>query len=473
MARTADHRLSELTKRDDSRRVAVLVGVLFGISSMGPSAPTVVLTPMADALGVDVSTTVWTVSVYVLVLAVATALHGRISDLVGVRLPLAAGIGLMSLGALVAACAPGYAWHLAGRVVQGLGAAAVPTLGVAALTARYDGALRSRALGWMAGAGALVGGMGPLVGGAVEAVLGWRGVMAVPVVALLVLPWVWHALHGEGHWQPLDLVGAALVMLAAGGLVLLVQSLSASVVLAVTGAALLMTGAPALAWWIRRRPQGFLPLAVVRNDTVVRSAVASASLPAGWFAVLVAIPAVLVSRGWEPWHVGLLLVPGALTGLVMPRLAAFLMETRGAVTSLLLAALGCSVSLLLAAAGVALGATPLLVLALVAMTPCFTVGQPALLRAVGDAVAERDRGVALGLAMLLFLTGGSVGSAVVGGLGGWLGFGWSLLVLALLTVLAGLQLLPEACRRGGPPVCGDAHPWGAGGRPSPGSRESS
>lgn len=449
MARAADDHLNprELRgPRDDSARVAVLVGVLFGIASMGSSAPTVVLPPMAASLGVEVSTTVWTVSVYVLVLAVATALYGRLSDLVGVRAPLAAGIGLMAVGAVVAACAPGYELHLVGRVVQGLGAAAVPTLGVAALTARYDGAARSRALGLMAGSAAVVGGLGPLTGGLVEAALGWRAVMAVPVVALLVLPWIWHTLHAEGNFQPLDLVGALLVTVAAGGLVLLVQSAPVEPLLSGVGAAFLLAGAPALLWWVRLRPHGFLPLAVVRNQTVVSSAVAAASLPAGWFAVLVAAPAVLVARGWEPWHVGLLLVPGALTGLVTPRLATYLLETRGAARSLVLASVGCSTSLLLAALGVAVGWTPALVLAMVALTPCFTVGQPALLRAVGDAVHERDRGVALGIAMLLFLTGGSVGSAVVGGLGGWAGFAWGLTAVAVLPLLAATLLWPELRR---------------------------
>ena len=45
---------------------------------------------------------------------------------------------------------------------QGAGAAAVPTLGVAALSARYDGAVRGLALGRLAGTAAAISCLGPL-----------------------------------------------------------------------------------------------------------------------------------------------------------------------------------------------------------------------------------------------------------------------------------------------------------------------
>ena len=65
---------------------------------------------------------------------------------------------------------------------------------------------------------------------------------------------------------------------------------------------------------------------------------------------------------------------------------------------------------------------------------------------VGDAVESEVRGVALGIATLLFLVGGSVGSAEVAGLGHVIGVPAS---LALLTVLplAGIVVLAPVVRR--------------------------
>ena len=100
---------------DDSRRVSVLLGLLFGLAGMGSSSAAIALPLMGDDLGVDIGTATWTISLYVLFLAVTTAVYGRVSDLVGVRLPLMVGIGLMTAGALVAAFAPSYGVLLVAR----------------------------------------------------------------------------------------------------------------------------------------------------------------------------------------------------------------------------------------------------------------------------------------------------------------------------------------------------------------------
>jgi predicted MFS family arabinose efflux permease len=79
------------------------------------------------------------------------------------------------------------------------------------------------------------------------------------------------------------------------------------------------------------------------------------------------------------------------------------------------------------------------------VTIAFGVGQPAMTASVADAVAPDVRGVALGVATLVFLVGGSVGSAVVGGLGDVVGVGWALTVLAALP-LAGLAVIRAEVR---------------------------
>ena len=192
-------------------------------------------------------------------LAVTTAVYGRVSDLVGIRLPLIFGVGLMTAGALVAAFAPNFGTLLVARMFQGAGAAAIPTLGVALLSSRYDGEVRGLALGRLAGMAAAVSCLGPFIGGAVENAFGWRAVMALPILGALVLPFLWHALAGGGSGARLDLVGAVLVAGTAGGLVLLVQSPTTGLAVAVVGLLLVLLGAPAVALRVRHRPCGFLP----------------------------------------------------------------------------------------------------------------------------------------------------------------------------------------------------------------------
>ena len=233
-----------------------------------------------------------------------------------------------------------------------------------------------------------------------------------------------------------------LVAGTAAGLVLLVQSPASGVVVATAGALLLALGVPAVAAWVRRRPEGFLPRRVVREPVVVRSALAASAVPAAWFALLIAVPAVLAARGLDAAAGG----PGAGARARSPassppgwpgrcsrasgRPGRWSPPTRRP-----------RVALGVAALGAARGSAAILVTAVVLVTLAFGLGQPALMAAVGDAVPADVRGVALGIATLVFLVGGGVGSAVVGGVGEALGVDRSLLLLALLPLLGSLALV--------------------------------
>ena len=200
---------------------------------------------------------------------------------------------------------------------------------MAIISARYSGSVRGMALGRVAGIAAAVSCLGPLAGGVIEGLLGWRAVIALPMLGVLLLPLLWRSVPTEGSGARLDLFGAVLVAGTAAGVVLLVQSPSTGPTVAIVGAALAVLGVPAVAAWVRRRPNGFLPVTVIRNPAVVRSALAAAAVPAAWFALLIAVPAVLVGDGWEPWQVGVALLPSAVAALMGPRFAGPLLTRVG------------------------------------------------------------------------------------------------------------------------------------------------
>lgn len=410
--------------------VALLLGSLIGLSGMGSAAVAVALPAIVDHFGIPADRGVWVISAYAISLAVGTALYGRAADNAGIRTPLAVGIGLLSAGALVASVAPSYPALIAARLLQGAGAGAAPVLTLAALRVKYDGHVRSAALGHLAGAAVAVTALGPVVGGLLTDLLGWRAAVVFPSAALLVLLVLWTSLPSGGSGARLDFAGAALVAATAAGLVLLVQSPSIGIVAVVAGATLLVIGAPAVAAWVRRRPDGFLPRAVITEPAVLRSALGGAALPASWFGLLVAIPAVLAAEGWSPLAIGFALLPGALFGVVVSRFVGRTIDRLGARRSITLAAATCVVAMLIAAVG-ALGVPALLMLAMALVYAGFTLGQPAMAAAVEEAVPQGTQGVALGLATLVFFVGGGLGAAVAG-LGSVVGAPWSLVLLALL-----------------------------------------
>lgn len=419
--------------------VALLLGALIGLSGMGTAAVAVALPDMVDHFHVPVDRGVWVISAYAITLAVGTALYGRAADNAGVRTPLAVGVALLSVGALVAALSPSYPALIGARLLQGAGAGAAPVLTLAALRVKYDGAVRSAALGHLAGMAVAVTALGPVVGGLLTDLLGWQSAVVFPAGSLLVLAALWRSLPAGGTGARLDFTGAGLVAATAAGLVLVVQSPSLGATALALGAGLVVLGVPAVLGWVRRRPEGFLPRAVLRQPVVLRSALGGAALPASWFGLLVAIPAVLAAAGWSPLAIGLALLPGALVGVLVSRHVGAVLERIGAKRSIAVAALTCLVAVVVAAVG-ATGIPVLLMVAMALVYAAFTVGQPAMAAAVAEAVPDGMDGVALGLATLVFFVGGGLGAAVAG-LGAVIGYPWSLALLALLPVAASYVIL--------------------------------
>jgi MFS family permease len=414
--------------------VAIGLGALIGFSGMGSAAVAVALPDLVESLGVGAAQGVWVISAYAITLAVGTALYGRAADNAGVRTPLAVGVGLLTAGALAAALAPSYPFLILARLLQGAGAAAAPVLTLAAIRVKYAGRARSAALGHLAGTAVAVTALGPLLGGLLTDLVGWRAAVVAPALAVVVLGLLWTSLPAGGSGARLDFVGAGLVAAAAAGLVLLVQSPSIGVAGAAAGLVLLLLGVPAVAVRVRRRPAGFLPRAVLAEPEVLRCALGGAAMPASWFGLLIAIPVVLTGRGWSPFEVGLALLPGALLGVVASRFVGSTLERIGPKRSVALSAATCVAAVLVGAAGAT--GVPVLLMAAMALVYCgFTLGQPSMAAAVAEVVPREMEGIALGLATLVFFVGGGLGAAVAG-LGGVVGVPVSLVLLAALPAAA-------------------------------------
>lgn len=418
-------------------RIALLLGSLIALTVIGASAVAVALPRLAADLGLDTAASAWVLAAFSLAFSLATALFGRLADLVGLRLPLRVGVALLAAGSLVAAAAGSFEVLIAGRLLQGAGAGSVPVLGIGIVTAAFGEEQRGRALGGLTAVITVVSGSGPLIGGALTQVAGWRAVVAVPVVGLLLAEPVARLAprqprrHGSVDWR-----GAALVAATASGVTVMLQAPSTG--LGAAGAlgslAVAATGAALLTAHVRHRPDGFLPRAVVTNGPLVRAALAAATLLAAYIAGLFALPEILAStRGWEPLAIGLAMLPAAGMASVASRLGGRAAGRPWA--RFVVAAVAASSALGLVMAGAGWRWPVLLVAGFALAAAASGAGQVVLLEALPRLVAPEVRGVALGTFNLVFFTGGAVGAAATGGLAG---------VLTLPGALAAVALLPAA-----------------------------
>lgn len=130
---------------------------------------------------------------YAVPLAVLLLVAGGAGDRLGHRRIVVAGFVGFGIASLACALAPSLGMLIAGRSMQGISAALVLPGTLAMLTdLAHDDADRSRLVGVWASLGGIALPAGPLLGGVVVTVIGWRSVfwLNLPIIALALIPLV-------------------------------------------------------------------------------------------------------------------------------------------------------------------------------------------------------------------------------------------------------------------------------------------
>ncbi|MFD5650641.1 MFS transporter [Streptomyces sp. NPDC127039] len=187
----------------------------------------VALPVLGADLGMSTSALQWAVTAFALPSGGFLLLFGRMGDLYGRRRLFLAGLALFGAASLLATLAWDPASFLAGRALQGLGAAAIVPTGMSLLTTTFpEGPARDRALGISGTLLSLGFTVGMVAGGVLTDLLSWRSTMGLlTLFALVVLPLAPRLLpESRTPERPrLDVPGAVTVT---GGLLSLIYALT-------------------------------------------------------------------------------------------------------------------------------------------------------------------------------------------------------------------------------------------------------
>ena len=157
------------------------------------------------------------VTVYMVGSGLMQIVYGTLSDVVGRRPTLLAGILLYAIGAGIGMVAHDYQQLLAGRLVQGMGAAAAQVLSLALIRDRYSGREMARIMSLVFMVFIMVPVIAPALGSACIALWGWRSVFA-SMLLMSVAVAVWFGLRMPETLHPehkrtfsLQRIGAGIV----------------------------------------------------------------------------------------------------------------------------------------------------------------------------------------------------------------------------------------------------------------------
>ncbi|WP_405795633.1 MFS transporter [Streptomyces sp. NBC_01506] len=153
----------------------------------------VALPTVRDELGFGAAGLAWVVNAYFLAFGGLLLLSGRAADLLGRRRVFLGGVALFGAASLVCGIAQ-EPWQLvAGRFVQGAGAAMASPAALSLITLLYPGTQeRTKALSIWGGIAGLGGTMGLVISGALTGLTSWRWIflinLPVAALALVLLP---------------------------------------------------------------------------------------------------------------------------------------------------------------------------------------------------------------------------------------------------------------------------------------------
>lgn len=246
------------------------------------------LRTLAVELHADTQALQWFVNAYILSFACLLLTGASLGDRFGRRLVFVLGIVVFTLASAYCGTADTSGELITGRVVQGVGAAAVMPLSLTLLSHGVPQRLRGLALGlWSAVSGTAIA-MGPVVGGAVVEGIAWEWIFWINVpVGVVAVPLALVALReSRMPSASMDLPG---MVLATGGLLALVWAivngetdgwLSGEVLSAFAAAAVLLV---LFVRWQRRAPAPLLPLSFYRSRAFALSNAVSATMYFGVF----------------------------------------------------------------------------------------------------------------------------------------------------------------------------------------------
>jgi len=284
---------------------------------------TVATPAIISDLHADVNSVVWVTSAYLLAYAVPVLITGRLGDRYGPKNLYLVGLTVFTLASLWCGLTTSIEMLIAARVLQGLGAGILTPQTMAVITRIFAAERRGQAMalwGATAGVATLVG---PILGGILVDLAGWQWIffINVPVgIAAFVMAWrLVPKLSTHSHrfdWLGVALSGVGMFFLVFGIQQGHQYDWNGWVIASIVGG-LVVLGV-FIYWQSKNTAEPLVPLRLFtdRNFSVSNVAISTMSFSATSMGFPLMLWAQLV-RGLSPTDAALLMVPMALTSIVM------------------------------------------------------------------------------------------------------------------------------------------------------------
>ncbi len=172
-----------------------LVGLLMALAALAIDAVLPALPAIGDDLAVPRPNDLqYVITALFLGLGIGQILFGPLSDSIGRKPAIYAGLILFMIGSLASLFAGGFEAMIAGRILQGVGIAGPHTVIIAVVRDRYEGRRMARLMSFAMAVFILVPTVAPALGQGIQWLGGWRAIFAT-FLAIAAIAFAWFGLR--------------------------------------------------------------------------------------------------------------------------------------------------------------------------------------------------------------------------------------------------------------------------------------
>lgn len=390
------------------KRLNYTICFILIFATMNTTMMNIALPKFAEEFVLTPAVVSWITSIFSLAFGVGAVIFGKLADIYSIRRLTVIGIVIFMIGSLIGFVSTNFGGVIIARIIQGLGASALPSLSLIMGSRFYPPESRGKVLAMVFSIIALGAAVGPIIGGFLTDWFGWEVLFAINFLSLLGLPFfLKYAPKEETKPGKLDIVGAILFTLA---ITAILMGINVSSWLLLAAAVLLFL----FFLQSKRSADPFIDIEILKNRSFRSVLLMSFLNTITYMGTLFILPMMLSkANGLSSDWIGLVLFPGALLTAILGSQVGRLIKLKGSRFInqwgfVLMAAACFGLSTIVGVSPIWISLTSIFVFL------GFTANQTAFSNYISEILLPKQIGIGMGLFTLMTFLASAIGISLYG-----------------------------------------------------------
>lgn len=320
--------------------IALVAGIGMFLSTLDSGIINIAIPTLLRQFNAQISTVIWTVTLYTLVISATILLFGRLADRIGRLKIYILGLALFAVSSFLCGASTNIGLLITFRALQGLSAAMMQATAIALITTRLDEHGVAKAMGifgMIIGLGPM---MGPVLGGLILSTIGWRWIfwLNIPICLLGIIACKrLEPVKEDLHEKPIYYSNLGLLALSMFSLLLTMSFVGHGVDKFYIAVIITIVLISTYFWFEKRSRHPIIPLHLFKSLKFTAPMLGVVAI-GGATAVAFMLPPLYLEKlkAYEAWQVGLISLSAPLGMVVSSQISARLVRTKGTLMPMLI-----------------------------------------------------------------------------------------------------------------------------------------